>query len=270
MPIVTLSSDIGMQDYLVGAIKGQLLTAMPNATIVDISHYLSQSNFPEAAYICKNAFRHYPPKTVHVILLHVYENFKPHFLAVEYNKQLIICPDNGIITMLLDKKPKQVKAISLSGETNFLNITTKLAITIKEFEEGKELGETITDFVEKLPLQPVFEENAIRTHIIFIDNFENVVLNITQQQFESYAKGRKFKILFKRNETITQFSTHFFDVADGEKLAYFNASGYLELAINKGNMAGLFGLQGFNELVYKQGKSLQNKYFYDYVSIFFE
>lgn len=270
MPIITLSSDIGMQDYLIGAIKGQLLTHVPEATITDISHFLSQSNFPEAAYICKNAFKHYPAKTIHLIFLHVYEFNKPHFLAIEYNKQLIVCPDNGIITMLLDKKPKQVKAISLKGETNFLQITNLLAATIKDFEEGKEIGEPITEFVEKLPLQPVFEENAIRTHIIFIDNFENVVLNITKTQFESYAKGRKFKILFKRNETITQFSNHYFDVPQGEKLAYFNASGYLELAINKGNMAGLFGLQGFNELVYKEGKSLQNKYFYDYVSIFFE
>lgn len=270
MPIITLSSDIGMQDYIVGAIKGQLLQHIPNVTITDVSHYLSQSNFPEAAYICKNAFRHYPPKTIHLIFLHVYELNKPHFLAVEYNNQLIICPDNGIITMLLEKKPKHVKAISLKGETNFLNITNLLAATIKDFTEGKEIGKTFTDFVEKLPLQPVFEENTIRTHIIFIDNFENVVLNITQPQFDLFAKGRKFKILFKRNETISQFSTHFFDVPQGEKLAYFNASGYLELALNKGNMAGLFGLQGFNELVYKEGKSMQNKYFYDYVSIFFE
>lgn len=270
MPIVTLSSDIGTQDYIVGAIKGQILQQITTATITDISHYLSQSNFPEAAYICKNAFVHYPAKTVHVILLHCYEYNKPHFLTLKHNDQLIICPDNGIITMLLDKKPTHVRAISLNNETNFLQITRKLCTAASDYLNEKEVGEPIIEIVEKLPLQPVFEENAIRTHIIFIDNFENIVLNITKPQFENFAKGRKFKLIFKRNETITHFSTNYFDVAEGEKLAYFNSAGYLELAINKGNMAGLFGLQGFNELVYKQGKSMQNKYFYDYVSIFFE
>ena len=67
MSIVTLSTDIGQQDYIVGAIKGQLLSANKNIQIVDISHYLSQSNFPEAAYICKNAFTYFPAKTIHII-----------------------------------------------------------------------------------------------------------------------------------------------------------------------------------------------------------
>ena len=64
MAIVTLSTDIGQQDYIVGAIKGQLLSENKNIIIADICHYLSQSNFPEAAYICGNAFTHFPQKTI--------------------------------------------------------------------------------------------------------------------------------------------------------------------------------------------------------------
>jgi S-adenosyl-L-methionine hydrolase (adenosine-forming) len=52
MAIITLTSDIGTQDFLVGAIKGQLLQINPSFNIVDISHNLSPFNYPQAAYVC--------------------------------------------------------------------------------------------------------------------------------------------------------------------------------------------------------------------------
>jgi len=58
-------------------------------------------------------------------------------------------------------------------------------------------------------------------------------------------------------------------VGEGELLAWFNSAGFLELAMNKGNMAGMFGLQGFSEKMSK-GTALQNKWFYQTVKIFFE
>ena len=53
MPLVTLTSDIGQQDYLVGAVKGRLLRIHPEFQIVDISHSLSPFNYPQAAYVCR-------------------------------------------------------------------------------------------------------------------------------------------------------------------------------------------------------------------------
>ncbi|HEX3024585.1 MAG TPA: SAM-dependent chlorinase/fluorinase, partial [Chitinophagaceae bacterium] len=60
MPVITLTTDIGQQDYLVGAIKGQLLSIDVAFNIHDITHYLSQSNYPQAAYVCSNAFKYFP------------------------------------------------------------------------------------------------------------------------------------------------------------------------------------------------------------------
>ncbi len=108
----------------------------------------------------------------------------------------------------------------------------------------------------------------IEGQIIFIDNFENVVVNIQREDFEEQRKGRSFSIVFKRDETIEKISETYADVAEGEKLAHFNSSGYLEIAINKGNAAGLFGLQGFSETL--QVSTQQNKLFYQTVKIFFE
>ena len=123
-------------------------------------------------------------------------------------------------------------------------------------------------FVEKNHLRPVFSDNWIEGQIIFIDHFENVIVNITREEFEERRKGRSFRIVFKRDETIDRISETYADVGEGEKLALFNAAGYLEIAIQKGNAAGLFGLQDFTEQ--SQNQYLQSRLFYQTVRVYFE
>jgi len=273
MAIVTLSTDIGQQDYIVGAIKGQLLTFNSRINIVDVSHYLSQSNFPEAAYICSNAFKHFPDNTIHIIILNFFESKQEHILVAQYNNQFIICPDNGILPMITHNQELSVYKFANTHSDTFLQTSKIIAQKACELIDGlgiENIGENITNYVTKNPLLPAISSNWIKGQIIFIDNFENVVINITKPIFEEHRKGRKFNIVLKRNEVIGELSDNYLSVPEGEKIAWFNSAGYLELAINKGNMAGLFGLQGFNEINYKEGKAMQNKLFYSTATIFFE
>ena len=273
MAIVTLSTDIGQQDYIVGAIKGQLLSANQNINIVDICHYLSQSNFPEAAYICGNAFRHFPQKTIHIVILNFFEKKSDNILIAAYNNQFIICADNGILTMITDNQPVKVYKLPYKFSDTFLTTTKLIASVVCELNNAKnveEIAAPFDNYLVKNPLKPMVSEAWIKGQIIFIDNFENVVINITKPVFEEYRKGRKFSIVLKRNEELEDLSNNYLNVPEGEKIAWFNSAGYLELAINKGNMAGLFGLQGFNEINYKEGKSMQNKLFYSNATIFFK
>ena len=59
MPLLTLTSDIGEQDFLAGAIKGQLLQSNNNLQVIDITHSLSPFNYPQAAYVCRNAIKNF-------------------------------------------------------------------------------------------------------------------------------------------------------------------------------------------------------------------
>ena len=122
----------------------------------------------------------------------------------------------------------------------------------------------------KNPLRPLLANDWIEGQIIFIDNFENVIVNISKEEFEEQRKGRSFKIVFKRDEVIEKISETYADVNEGEKLALFNSAGYLEIAINKGNAAGLFGLQGFSEKQQQQGQYMNNRLFYQTIKVFFE
>ena len=277
MPILTLTSDIGEQDFLAGAIKGQLLQQQPGLQIVDITHSLSPFNYPQAAYISRNAIRNFPAGTFHLVLVNIFDEKPEHMLLVEHNGQYIGCADNGLITMILEEVPQKVVGLNLGklNQKNTLFCTSIFAKAMGEILSGKtieEVGDPSISIQVKNPLKPMLGNNWIEGQIIFIDNFENVVVNISKEEFEEQRKGRSFTIVFKRDEVIDKISDTYADVPEGEKMAIFNSAGYLEIAINKGNAAGLFGLQGFSEKQQQlaQQQFLNNRLFYQTVKVYFQ
>jgi len=276
MPVVTLSTDIGQSDYVIGAIKGQLLQAAPYVSLIDITHQLISNNYLHAAYVCTNAFSFYPAGTFHFVIINLFEKRPEHLLLAKYKEQIIVCPDNGILTMIAGEKPPCVNAVSIKKQAalGVLNCTAAFADILGAIDGGAsvdKIGKPISNIEEKYPFRSTVGPDWIDSQIIFIDQFENVVINLTKDEFEEHRKGRKFKIVLPtRNDGgIEEISENYASVEQGERLAWFNSAGYLELAINKGNLAGLFGLRRFSG-----GTTLntlpQNKLMYERVKIFFE
>src|SRR5882757_8482941 len=118
MALITLTSDIGQQDYLVGAIKAQLLSINPEFGLIDISHTISPFNYPQAAYICRSAFRNFPEFSYHIILVNLFEK-KPEQLLLAFHKnQYFFCADNGLLNMILEETPELVIGIPLDKMVN--------------------------------------------------------------------------------------------------------------------------------------------------------
>jgi S-adenosylmethionine hydrolase len=250
MPLITLTSDIGNQDYLVGAIKGRLLRINPEFQIIDISHSLSPFNYPQAAYVCRSAIKNFPEYTYHIVLVNMFESRPDQMLLAFHKDQYLICADNGLLGMILEEKSDMVIGIPLDKVAikNTLYCVDVIAKAVTQLSNGEaieRIGIPDAPYIEKNALRPLLGEDWIEGQIIFIDNFENVIVNITQEQFEEQRKGRRFKIVFKRDEMIERISGSYADVAQGEKLVLFNSAGYMEIAINKGNAAGLFWLERF-------------------------
>lgn len=269
MPLLTLTSDIGSPDYLVGAIKAQLLQINPDFNIIDISHNIPPFNYPQAAYVCRSAFKNFPAYTYHLILVNLFERKPEQLLLAFHNNQYLLCADNGLLTMVLEETPEIIIGIPLekTAVKNTTYITAAMGNAVNQLVNGesvKNIGIPDVKYMEKRHLRPVLDNNSIEGQIIFIDSFENVIVNITHEQFEEQRKGRSFRIVFKRDEVIDRISECYADVAEGEKLALFNSAGYLEIAINKGNAAGLFGLKGFSE------KLRQGQLSYQTIRVYFE
>lgn len=277
MPLITLSSDIGTHDYMTAAIKGQLMQLNSSFQIIDITHQLSPFNYPEAAYIIKSAIKNFPSESFHMVMVNFYDEKIEHLLLAEHEGQFIACADNGLLTMILETTPEKVVALPLekSKTKSTLYCVQVMADAFNELLAGKkleQLGDVNVDYKIKNALRPTLGADWIEGQILLIDNFENVVVNISKTDFENQRKGRSFHVVFKRDEKIDKISETYADVPEGEKLALFNSAGYLEIAINKGNAAGLFGLQGYSENLIKSGHlNFENNHsFYQTIKVFFK
>lgn len=269
MPLLSLTSDIGSPDYLVGAIKAQLFQINPEFRVIDISHNIPPFNYPQAAYVCRSAIKNFPDHSYHLILVNLFEKKPEQLLLAFHQNQYLICADNGLLSMILEEKPEMLIGIPLEkmAEKNTIYLASVMGKVINQIVNGesiKNIGIPDVKYIEKRHLRPTLDNNIIEGQIIFIDSFENIIVNITREQFEDQRKGRNFRIVFKRDEEIHRISESYADVGEGEKLALFNSAGYLEIAINKGNAAGLFGLKGYSE------KLRQGQLSYQTIKIFFE
>jgi hypothetical protein len=168
------------------------------------------------------------------------------------------------MTLLFDDKPIQIYRLTEQvAPYNFITVSdlfiSSAAALLHQHRSGME-NVTVNDIVVKQPTHASYRDNMLEAQVLYIDQFGNVVLNVTYKQFEEVRRGRKFKILFMRDEEINILSVHYNDVPEGEKLCLFNTADHLEIAVNKGNASRLFGFKDRND------QSL----FYNTIKLFFE
>lgn len=246
MPIITLTSDLGERDHYVAAVKGNLLRQQPGISIIDISHQVTPFDIFQAAFVLQNAYRHFPGQTIHLVSVESSARSDDRILLLHHDDHYFIGYDNGLFSLVFQERPKEIYELAMEHVSHptflFRDVMVQAAIRLVEGQRPQELGEQLTQISEKEPLKPVITDHAIRGNIIYFDRYGNAMTNIRESLFESIGENRKFTLFFKRNESLDAISTHYNSVPEGEKLCLFNTSGYLEIAINKGDAAKLFGL----------------------------
>lgn len=246
MAIITLTSDWGLKDHYAGAVKGVILSKMPEASIVDISHNIPSFEIEQAAFVVRNSYPNFPSGTVHILGINTEESDRYAHTVVEMDGQFFIGTDNGIFSLIFDKKPDKIVELTISQESDYFTFSTrdrfvKAAVHLARGGKIGDLGIIKDKIIEKILLKPVHDEDVVKGHVMYIDSYENIITNISQTFFKEARKNRKFAILFRSYE-INKISRSYIDVAPGEILALFDSNGYLEIAMNQGNAAGLLGL----------------------------
>jgi S-adenosyl-L-methionine hydrolase (adenosine-forming) len=244
MPLITLTTDLGEQDYYAGALKGLLLRHCPEARLIDISHAIPSHDIVRGAFILKNAFAHFPEGTIHLVCVHHFYESGTRLLALRFRGHYFLGPDNGLFSLLFEAQPEAAIALENPGEGLLAGQET-LARAIASLAAGEpfdSLGPPAGEIAERILLRPVVSAAQIRGTVIHIDKFENVVVNIDRELFDRVRQGRDFALFFKRHEPITRLSAHYGEAPMGEPLCLFNPAGYLEISIRLGKAASLLGL----------------------------
>jgi len=273
MPIITLTTDFGIKDHFVSAVKGAIYTELPEATIVDISHEISPFHITEAAYIIQNAYKSFPKGSIHIIGIDSELNPENKHIAVQLDDHYFICANNGLISLIASEfRPEKIVEINIHDAigTNFpvLDVFVTVACHVARGGTLEVIGKSIADIKLIKGITPIVNvgNKQIVGSIIYIDNYGNLITNITRKLFEDIGKGRTFKITARSAIFHTIYERYSdainFDIEkskreeDGKKLAIFNSSGYLELAIYKSNPKTVGGASSLFGLHYRDTVSI--------------
>ncbi|MBE0422528.1 MAG: SAM-dependent chlorinase/fluorinase [Lutibacter sp.] len=266
MSIITLTTDFGIKDHFVGAVKGTIYSELPDARIVDITHQISPFNITETAYILRNAYKKFPDGSIHIIGVDSELNEENKHIALELDNHYFICPDNGVISLLASEiKPEKIVEINIHEyiESSFpvLDIFVKVACHIARGGKLEVIGKIIPEFKKISELQPTIssDNNTISGNIIYVDNYGNSISNISEKLFNQVGKGRDFQVIANRY-AFPKIHKKYSDIIDftlpkeqrqkdGTRLALFNSAHFLEIAMYRSNLStvgGAVSLLGLN------------------------
>lgn len=248
MTVITLTSDWGIKDPYLASVKGTLLSQLPEATIVDISHQVPPFDLNQASFIIRNCYKSFPQGTIHLIGINTEASIEtPHTLVV-YEGHYFIGADNGIFSLIFDHPPEQIIELDVFQDSDYFtfserDVFLKVAVHIASGKPLDQLGDPKTSINQLLSFQPVVNGQVIIGKVIFIDSYENLITNITKNIFKTVGKGGRFRITFRNPQyVIRTLSSSYSDVPEGEMLAIFGTTGYLEIALNRGNASSLLGI----------------------------
>ncbi len=253
MSIITLTTDFGLKDHFVGALKGKILSEFSDAKIIDISHNIDPFNISETNYIINASYANFPNGTVHIIGVDSEINQENLHIAIEWNNQFFICADNGILSLLTQKiMPKKMVAINIhdrfSVNATSIEVFVKVACHLAKGGLLNVIGKEIELLKPISELQPTISDDGkiLKGIIIYIDHYGNAVTNISRKTIEEHSKGRSFEINFKNKNIKTIFAKYsdignsgkyFLKHYEGQKMAVYNEADLIEIAIFKSNPA---------------------------------
>lgn len=251
MSIITLTTDFGLKDHFVGALKGKLISGYSEATVIDISHDIDLFNTLEASYCIAAAYDSFPKGTIHIIGVDSERTENTQHIAMQWDNHFFICADNGILSTLTQKKVAQkIVAINIHDRLNTdatdMDVFVAVACHIARGGLLNVIGKEIQELkvVNELNAKVTDDGASIKGNVVYIDHFGNCITNISKKLFAETALGRNYEIEFhnKKISTIKKSYSDFkttdkFTLKDfeGERLALFNENGFLEIAIYKSN-----------------------------------
>ena len=246
MPIITLLSDWGHADHYVASVKGAILSRIPDAVIVDISHDIRLFDIKHACFVMRSAWPYFPAGTIHLIGLDSIESEKHPHVVVKSEGHYFIGADTGLMSLILNKKPEKIISLSINQDSGYFTFPTrdrfvKVAAMLAKGIEMETLGSSLEFLNPKILLEPNFDKTNIYGTVIHIDNYLNVFVNIKEEYVRQCFGKSEYHIISKRD--IIPLVRAYDDVKEGLPCALFASNGYLQISINRGEAAQLLGLK---------------------------
>ena len=247
MACITLTTDFGTQDGYVGAMKGRILSIASEATILDLTHDLPPQDLIQAAYCLLRSIPQFPKETIHVVVVDPGVGSERNGLVAQTQHGILVAPDNGILSLLLDKFPPRhlirinKKTPLWQTHTSFdgLEVFAPVGAHLAEGMSFEEVGESVEAYCKLSIPQPFVCQNQIMGEIVLFDRFGNAITNISAELLAE----KSFSVFFQEKKI--QFHRHYQQgsAGDHQPLALINSDQLLEVAIFCGSIQKEYGLK---------------------------
>ena len=259
---VTFLSDFGLQDDFVGTCHGVIKRIAPEVEILDITHGIERQQVLQGAFVLANTLP-YMPAGVHLAVVDPGVGSDRRSIAVRgANSRTFVGPDNGLLLPAAEQLGEVTGAWELAnpayrldpvsftfhGRDVFAPAAAHLANGLDPAELGPEIDPS--DLV-RLPLpEAVMGESWARAHVLVVDRFGNMQLNLTRAHLEqlSIEPGSRVELELALERYYAVAARTFADTRLGDILVYEDAYWNVAVAINGGNAAETLSARPGDEL----------------------
>jgi hypothetical protein len=252
--VITLTTDFGLSDHFVGAMKGVILDISPDARIVDINHAVQPFDVLDGALAISQAYSYYPSGTIHVVIVDPGVGTARRPILVSGERHLFVAPDNGVLSLVYDRE-ERLTVRHVTAEHYFLpnrsntfhgrDIFAPIAAHLAKGVHPQSFGDEVTDFVRfAAPRPKPADERTLRGVVLKVDRFGNLITNVTQKDMPMLFGDAPpaFKIAVGGKGEIARVYTSYAEGTPGEVFGILGSMGFLEIAANRGSASQLLGV----------------------------
>lgn len=261
-PLITLTTDYGTGDHLVGTLKGVIQKICPGATVVDICHEVMAYDVLDGALTIGQAYSYFPPRTVHLVVVDPGVGTQRRPILAAGENQFFVAPDNGVLSLVYEKE-ERMTVRHVMAEHYFLHpvsntfhgrdIFAPTAAWLAKTGLPQSFGEEIADFTRFAFPKPKIAEGKWKGVVLRVDRFGNLMTNFSAETAPDLLKeGAKFSLTVGGKQ-VTKLAQTFAQGEPGEAFAVMGSSGYLEISVNKGSAARVLGAQRGAEVSLEMG-----------------
>lgn len=252
MNIVTITSDWNKGDYYLGALKGALYSLSTDLRVEEITNSVPSFDVLQEIFILKSTFATFPKFSIHLMAVMSEPTPSSPMVILFSHGHYFIGVNDGRFSLLFHNVPTICFEIleweqfmpSTFCALDFFTRGVDIIINNK-FESCTKASAINKEYKAQL----VHNSESIIGRVIYCDSFGNAITNIEKKVFDSIHNGRDFVIYIQGPYLkINKISSGYFGSYPGEIIALFNSLGYLELAVNQGNITTLESLNTSTEV----------------------
>jgi S-adenosylmethionine hydrolase len=243
-PIITLTTDYGTNDHLVGALKGVILKINPDANIVDITHNVTPYDLLDGALAIGSAYSYFPPRTIHVVVVDPGVGTDRRPLLVSGESQYFVAPDNGVLSLVFERE-ESLLVRHANVEHYYLQPVSKtfhgrdifapVAAWLSKGSQAASMGDEITDHKKFSMPKPKAADGGVKGVVLRIDSFGNIITNFRPEDLPASVLETGTVLFQVGSQTVSRLVETFAKGNPGEVFAYIGSNGFVEFAVNRGN-----------------------------------